>query len=99
VPLRPCHVAPDAGTAYIACMQYTLRNIPPFLDRALRRLARERGASLNEVALDALTRGAGLTAERVQRRELGDLAGRWQEDPEFDEAIRQQDTVDPVLWG
>ena len=79
-------------------MQYTIRNIPPFLDRALRRLARERGVNLNEVALDALTKGAGLPAERVQRRDLGDLAGTWQDDPEFDEAIRQQDTVYPVLW-
>jgi hypothetical protein len=79
-------------------MQYTLRNVPPLLDRILRRLARERGASLNEVALEALARGAGASEERVVRRKLRDLAGGWQDDPEFDAAIREQDTVDERLW-
>ena len=79
-------------------MQYTLRNVPAFLDRALRRTARATGASLNEVVLEALAKGAGLSAERVSHRKLGDLAGRWQEDPQFDDAIREQDTIDPTLW-
>ena len=79
-------------------MQYTLRHVPPFLDRILRRLGRERGASLNEVALEALARGAGATEERVVRSKLRDLAGGWRDDSEFDAAIREQDTVDERLW-
>jgi hypothetical protein len=79
-------------------MQYTLRNVPAFLDRLLRRKARERGASLNEVALEALAKGAGVTADPVRHRNLRDLAGTWVEDPEFDQAIREQDTIDPALW-
>lgn len=79
-------------------MQYTLRNVPAFLDRILRRLARERGTSLNAVALDALARGAGATEERVARRNLRDLAGTWENDPEFEAAIREQDAVDERLW-
>jgi hypothetical protein len=79
-------------------MQYTLRNVPAFLDRVFRRRARERGASLNEVVLEALTRDAGLTAERVRRRDLRDLAGQWRDDPEFDQALREQDSVDAALW-
>jgi hypothetical protein len=79
-------------------MQYTLRNVPAFLDRVLRRKARERGASLNEVLLETLARGAGVTGEPVRYRNLGDLAGAWQEDPDFDEALREQDRVDPALW-
>ena len=79
-------------------MQYTLRNIPPFLDRLLRRKAKERGASLNEIALEALARGAGATDERIVRRNLRDLAGLWEEDPEFDAAMREQDSVDESLW-
>jgi hypothetical protein len=35
-------------------MQYTIRNVPDTLDEALRRVARERGKSLNEVAIEAL---------------------------------------------
>jgi Trm5-related predicted tRNA methylase len=79
-------------------MQYTLRNIPAFLDRVLRRKARDRGASLNEIALEALARGMGLSEERVQHRNLRDLAGTWVEDPECDAAIRDQHAIDERLW-
>ena len=87
-----------ACIAYIHCMQYTLRNVPAFLDRVFRRRARESGTSLNEVVLEALSRDAGLNAERVRRRDLRDLAGEWQDDPEFDRALREQDAVDERLW-
>ena len=42
-------------------MQYTIRNVPVTLDEALRRAAREQDKSLNEVAIEALIRGAGVT--------------------------------------
>ena len=42
-------------------MQYTIRNVPESLDAALRQSARQKGKSLNEVAVEALARGAGLT--------------------------------------
>lgn len=79
-------------------MQYTIRNIPDFLDAALRRSARERGKSLNEVAIEALTRGAGLGEVRYRQRNVSDIAGSWREDPAFDRAHEEQDTVDPELW-
>ena len=87
-----------AYSAYTQCMQYTLRNIPPVLDRMLRRKAREDGTSLNEVALDALARGAGVTDTAVRHRKLHDLAGAWENDAQFDAAIRDQDVVDEHLW-
>ena len=79
-------------------MQYTLRNVPDFLDRLLRRRAREKGASLNDVLLDALARGAGVVDGPVKHRNLRDLAGTWQEDPDFDRALGEQDQVDEALW-
>jgi hypothetical protein len=79
-------------------MQYTLRNIPDLLDAALRRSARERGKSLNEVAIEALARGAGLSELRYQQRDLSDIAESWREDPAFDRAQTEQDTIDPELW-
>ena len=91
-------LADRAGTAYISCMQYTLRNIPAHLDRSLRQRARASGQSLNEIVLEALIREAGLSAELIQRRDLTALAGKWVEDPEFDAAIRDQDSVDPRIW-
>lgn len=79
-------------------MQYTLRNIPDLLDAALRRSARERGKSLNEVAIEALARGVGLSALRYQQRDLSDIAESWREDPAFDRAQTEQDTIDSELW-
>ncbi|MEK6609172.1 MAG: toxin-antitoxin system HicB family antitoxin [Myxococcota bacterium] len=79
-------------------MQYTLRRISPALDRALRRHAREAGKSLNQIAVEALQRGLGLTEEPVRRRSLEGIRGTWIDDPEFDAAIRDQDQIDPDLW-
>jgi len=79
-------------------MQYTLRNVPAALDRALRRRARDGGKSLNEVAVEALARGVGLGAEPVRVRSIEDIQGSWQEDPEFDEAILDQHRIDDDLW-
>lgn len=79
-------------------MQYTIRNIPISLDATLRRRAQEQGKSLNEVAIDALVRGAGLSGERIRKRDLGFMTGTWQEDPVFDDAIAAQNRVDEDLW-
>ncbi len=79
-------------------MQYTIRNVPEFLDVALRRAAREQGKSLNEVAVEALVRGAGLGEKRVRQRDLGEIAGSWRKDAAFDRAIEEQDRIDPELW-
>lgn len=79
-------------------MQYTIRNIPDPLDAALRRSARERGKSLNEVAVEALARGVGLTETNIRQRDLQDIAGSWRKDPEFDRAVTAQDRVDEELW-
>jgi hypothetical protein len=79
-------------------MQYTIRNVPGTLDEALRRAARERGKSLNEVAIEALARGAGVTGDRSRQRDLGDVAGTWRNDPAFDSALAAQDSVDEEIW-
>jgi plasmid stability protein len=87
-----------ACNAYNSCMQYTIRNVPDTLDEALRRTARERGKSLNEVAIDALARGAGVSGERERQRDLADIAGTWRKDPAFDSALVAQDTIDEEMW-
>ncbi|HTZ97273.1 MAG TPA: hypothetical protein VMB18_12795 [Terriglobales bacterium] len=79
-------------------MQYTIRNIPDLLDGALRRAARERGKSLNEIAIEAMARGAGITQESTRQRDLGDIAGTWRKDPAFDSALAAQDTIDEDMW-
>lgn len=79
-------------------MQYTIRNVPNTLDEVLRRSAREQGKSLNDVTIEALARGAGVTGERHQQRDLGDIAGTWGKDPAFDGALAAQDTIDEEMW-
>lgn len=79
--------------------QYTIRNVPRAVDAALRRRARAQGRSLNHVALDALTQAVGLTEDRPKRRDLSDLAGTWERDRKFDQAIAEMDRVDPDMWS
>lgn len=79
-------------------MQYTLRNVPPYIDEALRVRAREEGKSLNEVTLEALLKGLGLTGESFKHRDLSDIAGSWADDPKIDEALQDQRRIDPELW-
>jgi plasmid stability protein len=79
-------------------MQYTIRNVPDYLDAALRGSAREKGKSLNEAAIEALARGVGLSGRRHRQRDLGDVAGSWIEDPPFERALAEQDTVDKEMW-
>ncbi len=77
--------------------QYTIRNVPPQVDRALRRKAREQKTSLNSVLLAALAREVG-EADAVLYHDLDHLAGKWVEDPECDAALAAQDEVDAELW-
>ena len=88
----------DAGIAYSWCMQYTLRDIPPTVDSELRRRAKAEGKSLNLVAIEALIRGAGVGGTPLRQRDVSDIAGTWQEDPDFDQALADQDRVDEGLW-
>ena len=76
-------------------MQYTIRGVPPAVDAALRKRARVSGRSLNDVVIEALAEGAGIS---LQRRNLDDIAGTWIEDKAFDEAIAAQDQIDWDVW-
>lgn len=79
-------------------MQYTIRNVPDYLDAALRESARRQGKSLNEAAVQALVRGAGLHESHSRMRDLADLAKTWVEDRAFDKALAGQDTIDQEMW-
>ena len=78
--------------------QYTIRQIPEKVDEALRYKAKIEGRSLNEVVVEALTHGIGLSETKTEFHDLDHLAGTWKEDPKFDEAIRDQDQIDPDIW-
>jgi hypothetical protein len=79
-------------------MQYTIRNVPPYLDEALRERAREEGKSLNEVTVETLLQGLALTGKPIRHRDLSDVAGTWTSEPEIEEALQDQRRIDPDLW-
>ena len=91
-------LATIACNEYNLCMQYTIRNVPEYLDAALRSSARAQGKSLNEVTIEALARGAGMSDIRRRQRDLRDIAGSWRNDPAFDNAQADQDTIDEAMW-
>jgi hypothetical protein len=78
--------------------QYTLRSVPPSIDQALRKQAKLEDKSLNEVALEALSRGLDLSPTPMKYHDLDHLIGTWEEDPAFDEAIASFSQVDQEAW-
>ena len=78
--------------------QYTIRGIPIEGDRALRQAARSESKSLNQVAIEALIRAAGVSLDGVVFHDLDWLKGTWVEDPAFDEAIADQRKIDEDMW-
>jgi hypothetical protein len=87
-----------AGAAYIFCMQYTLRDVPPRLDIELRERARRERKSLNQVALEAIAQGLGIAGTKAPRRSLDDIAGTWKADAALERALADQDRVDLKMW-
>jgi plasmid stability protein len=79
-------------------MQYTLRNIPQKLDKALRQRARLERKSLNQILIDLLRQAVGIGAEPVKKRDLSEIAGSWVEDPEFDRAMEEFERIHPDEW-
>lgn len=78
--------------------QYTIRNVPVYIDRELRETAKRQGMSLNEATIKAIERGLGLAEQTVVYNDLDDLVGTWKKDDDFDQAIADQDTVDEEAW-
>ncbi|OGQ04589.1 MAG: hypothetical protein A3F82_11115 [Deltaproteobacteria bacterium RIFCSPLOWO2_12_FULL_44_12] len=78
--------------------QYTIRGISTTVDRALKQKAKTEGKSLNTVLVDSLTKAVGVSPETIIFHDLDDLIGKWQEDPEFDRSLEEQNKIDPQLW-
>lgn len=78
--------------------QYTIRNVSPSIDRALRRKAAQRNVSLNALVLHALEAEAGMTAEPREHHDLDSFFGSWIADAKVDHALAEQRRVDPRDW-
>lgn len=78
-------------------VQYTVRGIPPEVDKALRSRARQRRISLNRLLVEEISAAGGQSSPR-RYRSLRELGGRWQDDPEFDRILADQRQIDRDLW-
>ena len=85
-----CNSAYNVGMNNI---QYTIRSIPPKLDKILRNQASKSGKSLNEVVLESLAKGAGVDIKDKTFKDLDWFVGAMKADPEFDDAIEWLDSL------
>ncbi len=80
----------------------TLRNLPPELDKAIRKRARGKRTSVNKAVIGLLEEHLtpGKTRQVELHHDLDDLCGTWTEDTAaaFDEALAKQRTIDPDVW-
>lgn len=100
VPWRQSRFDEQPGDSYCGGVNLpplTIHQLPAELNQALQQTAREMKRSVDEIAVAALTKGLPLIAGK-RFHDLDHLAGTWQEDPAFDEAIRAQNQVDGSLW-
>ena len=83
-------------------MTYTLDNIPDDLDRALRNRAAAEHKSLDATIIEVLARGVGIRppapSEPVTYRDLSDIVGTWESDPETEAILEEQNRIDPEMW-
>ena len=80
----------------------TLRNLPPDLDKAIRKRARGKRMSVNKAVIGLLE--DHLTQDKTKRAELHHdldaLYGSWTEESAaaFDRVLAKQRTIDQTLW-
>lgn len=80
----------------MAPKQITVRNVTPELARRLKELSEVRGESVNATILHILGQALGVS----ERRKRLERYATWEEADrhEFDEALREQRTIDDALW-
>jgi hypothetical protein len=85
----------QAQITQLQVAQYTIRGIPPEVDRALRKKAAQLKLSLNQLVVNELTQA---TIGRPRKADFSGLVGQWTPDPAFDEVIASQRQIDWDKW-
>lgn len=80
-------------------IQYTIRNIPPAVDQALRKRSQQSGKSFNQTVVDVLALQTFGTTEPPADNNFDWLFGVNTLDDSFDEAIAEQSKPDPKMWA
>ena len=84
--------------------QITVRGLDPETQGHLRDLARKRDASMNQIAVMLIRKGAGLRADEEGPETVGNsleaFVGSWsaQQERDFLHSIRDMEQIDERLW-
>lgn len=84
--------------------QLTIRGIPDEVEREIRKMARQKGVSLNKAALAVLEKASGTRGLQKNKRrlhhDLDHLCGIWNkaEAGEIEKQISLHRKIDEVLW-
>ena len=84
--------------AFMKSHQFTVRNVPDSVSRALKRRASDQKVSLNSLLVGVLEREAGVAREPARHHDLDHVAGTWVADKAVDRALAAQRRVDPRDW-
>jgi hypothetical protein len=82
----------------------TVRNLPPYVAREVRRRAKQDRTSLNGAVIRLLEERLGAPSApgsgKALHNDLDFLCGTWskKEADEFDESLAHQRAIDPELW-
>lgn len=79
-------------------IQYTIRNIPPAVDKVIRKQAKRTNQSLNTTVIGILT-AYTLGDRKAHQDAFNNLQGANSLDEHFDQAIKEQSKVDSELWS
>ena len=84
--------------------QLTVRGFEHRLERELKKLAKEKGVSLSQAALELMRRGAGLEPPRGMPPRIGSAIDRFvgtlsrEDSAALEESVKQFEVIDPALW-
>ena len=75
--------------------QLTLRQIPSIIEKRLRKLAQERGQSINKTVIYLLKKALGLEKTGKKYRDLSKLSGNWSKE-EADAFIKNTEVFEQI---
>ena len=87
-----------AYTVGMSKIQYTLRGVPPQLDRVLKKRAKQSGKSFNKMVIETLNLQAFGSSKVPEANVFNELFGANTLDKDFDDAIKDQSRIDEKLW-
>jgi len=79
-------------------IQYTIRNIPPNLDKVIRKRSVQSGKSFNQTVVDLLSLQTFGTTDIPEDKDFNWLFNKNTLDESFDEAINNVSLIDKSIW-